>query len=739
MKPVDRSFQNMTSWRFFLALGLLVGSLRSYSQQVYQSFQQNERYGIQLENGTVVLPAEYEFLGWSERKFEVIEKYIGYRKSGFWGIVSVTGEIIVPAKYRRLNYSGNGLIEASLTVKPGETKEGVIDLQGKVVVPFEYDYLRFVSDKMIIGQGEADSRRFGLAEKSGQLIIKPEWKSIRGLQDRFLLVENFNRNKALYDLEGYPKTGFFLDSAKVLINGDIAYYQGPMVGCIHPGGTIPDKAIFKDVRPSGESNTEVLRFNRWALLNGSNQEMDGIDADSVRPTPDGRFKIYRNGWSAEINGDLKEPFPEDYQPSVRPTASITVKKVKTGFGLSDEKGIFIIPPIYDKIEWDGTYALVTEKSEEGKSRVRISLPREQGWMSQPFEKVFQKEDQFIVFNYGRYGLTDRYGKELIPSIYDSIYDAKGMMVAVQYLGKIGLMTLDQKWIVFPQSHPITLVDEYRYIIHQFGQNRLRDITGTTLYVSPYELRNVGNGEIEELLAGGERNCLLADGTPCPVEQKFLENPIETKKPKIRKPVVNTSTTAGPIEFPETEGLKGFQENEKFGFKDSRGRIRISNRYDSIRPFKEGRAAIKLMGKWGYIEASDRIAIQPAFTEALDFSEGVAQVRKDGKWGIIDLKGAFLLKPEYEEIVMLSGSKNLLVRSNGLYGLISTTGKLLLEPRYEELLPTLNDQWLVKNGLYGIITTEGIPIVPLNFKNLYFIPERSGYLIEKKVDWELLTP
>ena len=714
---------------------LFAVSFYSRGQIHYKIYQSGGKFGIQQDKGKILVPAEYEFLGWSDGQAELIEKYIGYQKSGFWGIVSTSGEIIVPAKYRRLRYAGNGVVEAALTLNTGVTKEGGINLQGKIIIPFIYDYIQFFSGYIIFGEGNGAERRFGFSDLSGKILLKAEWKSIRGLQNRLLLVENMNGNKAIYDLSGYPKTGFFLDSAKVLYNGDIVFHEGPMTDFIRPGGAIPDKARFKAVRVSADSITEVLRFNRWTLIDDSNQEIDSIEADSVRPLPNEKLKIYRNGWSAEIRSDLKAPRPENYQATIRPTSSIVVRKLHSGYGLSDELGNFIYPPVYEKIDWDGTHAILTEKNEEGKIKVRIGLPNQDGWISQPFEKVIRKSNQFIVLNFGRYGLTDHYGKELIPTIYDSIHDVKGELVTVDYLGKKGLITLNQKWLVFPQAYPITLVDQSHYIVHQPGQHTLRNRSGSAMYISSHELQYVGNGQIEELLANGIRRCLLVNGTPCLIDGKQNIPAVSSQKAKTIKTIPKTDKPSITVTFQEKEGFIGFQENEKFGFKDTRGRIRISNRYDSIRPFQEGRAAIKLMGKWGFIDSRDQIVIQPSFSDIRDFSDSVAQVKKEEKWGIIDWSGKLLLNHEYEEMEPLQGTNHLLVKSDGKFGLISSRGKIHIEPRFELLTQTTKDHWMVKNKFFGILSTDGIPIIPLIHKNLYFIPERKGYLIEKTTDWE----
>ena len=88
---------------------------------------------------------------------------------------------------------------------------------------------------------------------------------------------------------------------------------------------------------------------------------------------------------------------------------------------------------------------------------------------------------------------------------------------------------------------------------------------------------------------------------------------------------------GSIEkiFPETEGLRGIQKNGQYGFVDSRGRLRIANRYDGIKPFQQNLAAIKILGKWGFINHEDKIAIQPTYEEVSSFENGFSLVKHPG--------------------------------------------------------------------------------------------------------------
>jgi hypothetical protein len=49
-------------------------------------------------------------------------------------------------------------------------------------------------------------------------------------------------------------------------------------------------------------------------------------------------------------------------------------------------------------------------------------------------------------------------------------------------------------------------------------------------------------------------------------------------------------------------------------------------------------------RWGYIDSSGRIVIEPQFAGAGKFADGLAPVEVAGKWGYINQEGVLIVKP-----------------------------------------------------------------------------------------------
>lgn len=66
------------------------------------------------------------------------------------------------------------------------------------------------------------------------------------------------------------------------------------------------------------------------------------------------------------------------------------------------------------------------------------------------------------------------------------------------------------------------------------------------------------------------------------------------------------------------------------------------RYHNVRSYSEGLAPVQSSnGRWGYIDEQQRWVIPPRFEEVREFQGGRAAVRQNGRWGFINKRGAWL--------------------------------------------------------------------------------------------------
>ena len=96
------------------------------------------------------------------------------------------------------------------------------------------------------------------------------------------------------------------------------------------------------------------------------------------------------------------------------------------------------------------------------------------------------------------------------------------------------------------------------------------------------------------------------------------------------------------------GLAEFEENDKYGFIDTKGNIMIDCIYDKVRRFSDGFALVKKDGKYGFIDTKGNLAIDcSAYDNVCSFEEGLSSVVKNDKFGFIDTKGNLIIDCIYD--------------------------------------------------------------------------------------------
>ena len=77
---------------------------------------------------------------------------------------------------------------------------------------------------------------------------------------------------------------------------------------------------------------------------------------------------------------------------------------------------------------------------------------------------------------------------------------------------------------------------------------------------------------------------------------------------------------------------------KGGFVDKTGKEVVPPKYDSVRDFSDGLAAVKTSNGWGYIDLQGNEVIPCQYGETLQLSNGLVAFKLDGKWGILRVEG-----------------------------------------------------------------------------------------------------
>lgn len=165
-------------------------------------------------------------------------------------------------------------------------------------------------------------------------------------------------------------------------------------------------------------------------------------------------------------------------------------------------------------------------------------------------------------------------------------------------------------------------------------------------------------------------------------------------------------------------LRPIQQNGKWGYIDSTGRIVVKPQFAWAEEFSEGLAAFENEdGKHGYIDETGRIVIDPKFDSWTGFSEGLAAVSADLEWGFIDKTGRWAIPPQFAVGSPFSDGLALVeVPLNGKVSFppgpvkpvfIDKTGKVVIDPKEYIVNGTFSDgvgtvQFITKGGINEVL-------------------------------------
>ncbi len=680
----------------------------------YSRFEENGKIGLKDDVGNIVLPAAFDALGWSDGNFSLIGQITGYRKDNRWGLLNLKKELITKAEYQTLTSPGGDRVIVSQLIKPFTVKFGCIDLRGKVIIPFAYDDIRLHELRAIVMLKRDTRYEYGLIDLQGNSILPIQYKKIEPLGSLRFVVQDFTNKSALCSEDGKWITVFFIDHLSDFQFDLAILHQDWKCGIIDRNGEIKIDPVFRELKITGPRQVLARKADEWKVINGLQEEVKKIEADEIVFGSGGLNRIRITDHLGFIDNDFKLRWAIDFDFLGPIENKLIVVKKNGKFGLLRMDQSEVLTASFDSLCLQNNFVRAFQK-EIGKSSWALydTFGIKKTLINYEFIDQFNGKF-FPVKNRGYWGGVDRYGQEKIACVYDSLLGMKGDLMAVRFNDQYGIISLEDRWRLPPQSSKIELLSDQCFLERKDSLWYLKDLTGNAIYFTDNPIE-VFSDHLRERLPEGTLK-----------EINFQGQIVNRMKPVI--------FPAGQQQFRESEGLIGIMRDGKFGFVDSRGRLRIANRYEAISEFHDGLTAVKLLGKWGFINAADQIVIQPTYEKVGDFENNVATVTRGGKSGLIGREGNMLLEIRYDSIEKLPDHLMLLTLGT-LHGLADSKGRVLIEPRFEFLQVLPNHQVIVtQNNRYGLLTIDGMSIFPVQYNSLIYWADTNEFLIHQKSEW-----
>lgn len=332
----------------------------------------------------------------------------------------------------------------------------------------------------------------------------------------------------------------------------------------------------------------------------------------------------------------------------------------------------------------------------------------------------------------RYGILDMNGDEILPFEYEEITPefyfryCPGDIFAYKYIKikKNGLYGLVDK------TGKVVIPIQYENLGSFYSDNAYRSYTEDELPDIYFAYRK-DNGKPEVFNLSQEK-MEKKPSTPYDVVWFGKDRNwsfIDYQGHIIAGPFQNARIDFNNKEPLFPEGLAAVVKNNKIGFIDMQGKVKIPfkfyytefdfNIHKAFGVFSEGLAAMMKPGnKWGYIDKNGEEVIPFVYGWAGRFHQGSAIVGNliDGqeRYGMIDKNNSVVLPFEFETGTYTGNVYAL--RQNGKWGVYSPSGVCLTPCQYDRLITFVEGYaTVVKDGKQGLINEQGQLLIPCEYE------------------------
>lgn len=662
------------------------------------------------EKGEIVIQ-DVDLKDWNPKKSFFCEGYlqlnIGEKQYVFKnrkmivssGYYDEIGLFVIPCGYLFLDK------EYALVQKNG--KWGVINSEGNLLIPIKYDEIKvFLKCRVVVNGNYYYKYKYLKAKKEGRCCFfeaNKELKRVDGIVIKDILDNN---------LVDYPDDYWRYDDEELLdkISEEIIKDK--------PKGKDLSQKRFRVTRNYQNANcyiAEDVKSKKIGLLNENEQKLCDFIYDSIsdfnkdgiaiaRIKGEGEGLIDQNGhiilpckYKLYVGNNSESRYRQD---SSMPefTEGYLAISFNEKFGLVDKKGQIVVPCEYPRFvtfqEYRQLellkhgYVLVENENYEG----LIQLSSSDDYL---LNCCYKEIEIHSNRKHSLYGYDEPDSATYIYGIGDNLCTVLDINTNT-IVSNLHCSNVSSISIIFGN-----------YIIVEISQRDSIYYSIYTLYsqkhVKDYSIIGYCNGRSVQVSKEGKWGIfdleLGKEIIPCEYyEEEDVAGAYYRRNHKIYLSFLLTSDSDYVV----------IRKNGKYGVIDNNNKCVIECKYDSVRPFKEGRAAVLIGFDWSFInEYGETIA--NGFEEVEDFSEGFAAVKKNGKWGYINTYGKTIIPYRFSKADSFSDGLAA-VAFKTKYGYIDKHNKTIIPFKYEEALSFEEGVAEVRNqDGSGTISKDGIII------------------------------
>lgn len=705
--------------------------------------EENNKKGLLDSKGNIAIPVMYDDLGWSKGAPAAVNEVIGFKKGSLWGLISVKNHKIVEPVFAAVYPAGDAFVASKFSPYSNEVKYGLVSGSGKTLVSFKYYTLDY-DGSCFIASLKRDSLFFGIIDSKDKPILPVQYKNVVRIEQNLYAITDHDNKQAYFNLKNKWVSPFIYDAIYAHNHRLLIVVKNGKSGIMDAEGRTLVKPVYKDITFSGGS-VGALPFNQWDLLGSDNGKKGSFQFDRIVPVGE---KVYKaTAGKSEVLIDDKGQFlfqPGNY--SIRDFRNGLALIQRDGkYGVLQQDGAIVLQPEYDSLVISGKFLLAGKYDKRSLNWSLLNLSGK-AVTGPGYHEIKPLNEKLFAVRIDQYwGLIDSAGNSIATCKFDDLQLIDDNLIRARFVNHEGALGQDGEWAIPPKKGKMVYLSSESYMISEdfcrfavYHKNQLAYCTSNQLLERTHDLLEVRND--------GKTGLLSLHG-------KILLNPVydfisELQSDSIyvfgKDSLYGIMTQSGRMLanglafeaiYPLKDDYMGVRLSGRYGFVDVNGKLRIANRYDSIRMFNDGFAAIKLVGRWGYIDKMEHLKVQPRYDEAYDFMNGVAIVKKGEKCGIVNKDDRLVLQMEFDRLRRLDNGRFVSIK-DGKYGLIGTDGKELVFPKYEEIRDLENGFIIIRRkDKYGMATADGELIIPIIYDELIYDRFNDLYLGRKSPEWE----
>lgn len=446
-------------------------------------------YGFADETGKIVIPMQYDKAWRFKNGLAKIEKNKRY------GLIDKSGKIIIPPQYNELNYftdkllrtrhnnqyelfdtQGNiisdeydfiGNIDYGFAKIKQKDKYGLMDKNGKVIIPCQYDDILTLTEEPNLIAVKKDNQ-WGFVDKNNSTIIPFVYEQVWHFHNGFAKIRN-NQQYGIIDLTGkiiIPTQYQWLSDANE--QGVMVFKQDNLFGLINKDNQIVREAKSEKIADFNHIiiQKQTVSINKTVEENSPQEKQaDNMEYDFEKI--DGKYVISEN-----ILANKTVIITENNQ-----------------YGLADATGKIILPVEYNYI------SVISEDRFKIQKNKQYGIADSQGNIIFPveYEYIAEFKDGLAYFRKtnGEYGVVDLDGNILAP-MYSNVSEFKNGLAKVEKDGDKGLVNLQGK-LVLPIEY--SRLEDFRNgfaIIHKSGTQSGYGVIDQKLnFILPPEYYHIG--------------------------------------------------------------------------------------------------------------------------------------------------------------------------------------------------------------------------------------------------------